>query len=125
MEELRKIIIDEVEQRKELEKEIQQIKFSLDDIAHEKKRIEDKIFFEVSSEKDENGKAVFSNDTLRKSETSNRVSRNPEYAELLVKEYQMKKKLSDNEIELDYLRRRFKSVEYIIELMKLGKWGDD
>ena len=48
----------------------------------EKKQIYDRIFSEVTKEKNEDNKNKYSNDTIREIETNNRLGNDAEYLEL-------------------------------------------
>lgn len=96
-------------------------KRSLDVIDEGITEIESVIFIRVVEEKnDETGKPHFTNDTIRKTETTNRCSNDKGFIDLKLKQLEEKEKLMRSVIELDRLKNTFSSLKYITRLLTRG-----
>ena len=76
-----------------------------------------KLMAKISSEKDDKGKAIFSNDTLRRAELDNRLRKDTQYDVIKEELKEVEVKEAEEKIEHTYLRRRFSSIKKVIEYL--------
>lgn len=123
MNEIKNIIENNATERKLYEKRLYETMSSLDILKTEKRKLENSVLLDITQEKNEDGKPIYTNEKMRESEQNKRLAHNTAYIEILTKETELNKEISDLKIEIDFLRRKFKSVELYLDYLKVG--GDE
>ena len=109
---------------------VQEIELVIDGVIIEKFQskidtMESTISSVVVSEKDENGKFTFSNETARKTETNKRCWNNPGYTELASQLGMKKIELKNKTAEFNRLNNMFSGMKHIARLIGVkNEWVD-
>lgn len=73
------------------------------------------ILYEVDADQ----KKRFSNDKMREIELHNRIKDNKEYVILVKEETGVIEHIQETKLEIDFLKRQFKSIQIVIEIAKV------
>ena len=82
----------------------------IEEIQERLSAIELEVMGEITREKDENGKPVFSNEQKRKVELKRRLEIHPEYQQLLTELKELKQEKVEAELEYEMLRDEFRRL---------------
>jgi len=94
----------------------------LERLNGQKKYWQRKISAQVYHDKDaEFGKRLFTNDAMREVETDARLSLLPDYQQIIEQEVTQAYLAKLSKIEIDYLERQFKSLQYLVKLLEIEK----
>lgn len=99
-------VLDIVDQMANLEKKIRELGRQRDEVQAEMQLIRARILLEVAKEKDERGKAVYSNEKLRQAALTVRLAEHNEYQTLRGKQRSLRDQHDDLLIELKRLSER-------------------
>lgn len=86
-----------------------------------KREIEMRVSYEVSIALDEVGKKLYPNESARESASHDRLSGMPEYRQHLEDERVNDAKKVVTLIEIDYQKREFKAIEYLLKALDLER----
>lgn len=107
------------EEIKILERKIQALTNKKIGITNRMKEIERQTFYRVSTETDAEGKKRFTNETMRETETQNRLKDNTEFQVFQEEQEKVVQDMVWYRQEADCLKMQFKSYELGIELQKI------
>lgn len=102
-----------------IETKILAINNAINKVSEEIKNIKVKYYVEVNNEKDDKGKNVYSNEKLRDAEISRRLENDMTYSALDLEYNDKQYLLKETQIEHDFLKMKFRSIQIFVESMKV------
>ncbi|MEQ9617734.1 MAG: hypothetical protein RIG61_00990 [Deltaproteobacteria bacterium] len=91
-------------------------------LTEQMKEFETAVAYEVATESDDNGKKMFSNDTLRNAEIQKRLKNNSEYETLKMQYDHLEKQERFMKAEVEILERRLRVLEQIVTLVRIESY---
>lgn len=82
------------------------------------KRLKEKFYIEVTNEVGEEGKKLYSNEKLREIEADKRFLSSEQHLIWASAVEDTQKEINMLKVEIDYLKREFKAIEFVIEINK-------
>ena len=104
---------------KEQEQKLMALNRKIDAIEKSKKELELVTYAIVTNEKEESGTKKYTNDKQREAEVNARLKLNPEYKLKEEEENEAITKINETKTELEFLRNQFKSIQTIVEILKI------
>ena len=101
------------------EKKIGALGIKIKGIAFSMTEIEKKTYAEVSTEKGDDGKPLYTNDGMRQAEVNKRLGQNTEYKIFQEEESDTARKMYEEKADLEFIKKEFEAYRLIIELTKV------
>lgn len=90
-------------------------------INNDKKRLTRKISAQVYNETTSDGKKAFTNEAIRETETNARLEMMPDFIQFIDEESRESQNAKLANIEIEFLEREFKSVQFIVKLLEVER----